>query len=594
MAGIKDERRRQWRQGFRRRRREARVLSDEYDKQIERLFIRRFDRLISVRRFIFLWVGLLVVLLGSVIFQLRGLSAYYQTLKPVPGGLYTEGLIGKFTNANPLYATGPADLAVSRLVFSGLFKYDNNNKLAPDLATSWKRNALGTSYTVQLRRGVSWQDGQPFTANDVLYTYRTIQDPLAQSALYSGWQGVNVTKAGDYTVIFNLPDRLSSFPYSLTNGIIPEHALKDIPPEQLRSAPFNTDPIGTGPFKWKFVEVTGSSDADRRQKITLAAYKKYWDGHPKLDGISLMTFPDDQQMTTAFKKKEINAMSGLESVLDDLAEDPGVQVYNTPETSAVGAFFNNSRTPLSETAIRQALVRGVDRGQLPGLFKGPFYTADGPLLRGQLGYDKQLRELSYNLKAANKLLDDAGWKRDAGGQRSKDGRSLTLGLSSQNTEQYTKVAEFLQYQWAKLGVKISVHYFNANDLQGQIIGSHNYDILLYGINIGVDPDILAYWDSSQASVGSQGLNLSEYKSKDADRALEAGRTRAEPDIRAVKYRAFLEAWRKDAPALILYQPDSIYVSRGQVFNFERRATNSSADRFYNAADWEIRQQRQTL
>ena len=104
-----------------------------------------------------------------------------------------------------------------------------------------------------------------------------------------------------------------------------------------------------------------------------------------------------------------------------------------------------------------------------------------------------------------------------------------------------------------------------------------------------------YWDSSQASINSQGhLNLSEYKSSSADQALQAGRTRADAKLRAVKYQEFLKAWRKDAPALALYQPNFLYISRGPVYGYESKAFNSAADRFYNSDQWMIRQKRQSV
>src|SRR5437868_541786 len=117
MAGIDDETKRRFARKLRRRRTSAVALGHQADQQIERLLIRRFDRLISVRRFVALWVSLFLLLILAGVFQTRSLSNYYQSLQPVPGGLYTEGLIGNFTNANPLFATGAADTAVSRLVF---------------------------------------------------------------------------------------------------------------------------------------------------------------------------------------------------------------------------------------------------------------------------------------------------------------------------------------------------------------------------------------------------------------------------------------------------------------------------------------------
>lgn len=586
--------RRRWQRKFRRRRREAIEFSQQADEQIERLLIRRFDRLVSVRRFIFLWLSLFVLIFFATFLQLRALSPYYQSFQPAPGGLYSEGLIGSFTNANPLYATGAADVAASRLNFSGLFKYDRSNQLVGDLATGYELNDSQEKYTVHLRQGVRWQDGKSFTAEDVLFTYKTIQNIEAQSPLYSSWQGINVTKIDDYTVGFELPNSLSSFPHSLINGIVPAHLLGKIPVEQLRSAPFNTAPIGTGPFQLKYIEIAGSDSLTRQQRISFTQFEGYWSGPPKLDGLSLITFPDDKQLIEAFEKKQINAMSGLESVPDELRRDNTIQAYRTPMTAAVMAFFNNSRADLDNTNVRRALVSAVDRGQIVDMLGEPAQLVNSPLLRGQLGYDPAVVQLPFNEAYANQLLDQEGWTRDGSGQRMKGGQPLSFSLSAQNTQNYTKVAQFLQKQWVKLGVKVQVSYYSNDDLQTSVIGSHSYDILLYGISIGVDPDVFAYWDSSQASLTSQGhMNLSEYKSTTADSAIEAARTRSDPTIRAVKYKAFLSAWTQDAPALGLYQPNFLYITRGPVFNYERRADNSTADRFYQVDQWMIRQQRQT-
>lgn len=595
MMKVDGATKRRWKRKLRRRQRDARDLGQQADQKIEKLLIRRFDRLASVKRFVMLWLMLFALLFFATVIQIRALSRYYQTLKPVAGGHYDEGIIGTFTDANPIYATGTADTAVSRLVFSGLFKYDDSNNLVGDLATGYTIDAAQTLYSVHLRHGITWQDGKPFTADDVVFTYKTIQNIQAQSPLYSSWQGVGVTRQNDYTVNFTLPDPLSSFPESLTNGIIPAHLLKKIPPSELRSALFNTAPVGTGPFVWKSVDVSGGDTLTREQRISLAAFTHYWSGRPKLDAFSITTFSDDQHMLTAFKQKRINAMSGLESLPDELKNDAGVQTYVTPLTTAVMSFFNTSRPILNDVSIRKALVSAVDRSQAANITDYPSKLVDSPLLRGQLGYDPGVTELPYNPAYANQLLDQAGWTKSASGQRMKDGRPLVITMSSQDTRDYSRVSQFLQRQWAAVGIKVQVNYYTADDLQTQVIADHNYDILLYGISIGVDPDVFAYWDSSQASITSQGhLNLSEYKSSVADQAIEAARTRSDPQLRAIKYKPFLEAWSKDAPALALYQPNFIYITRGPVFNYQRKAANSGVDRFSNVDKWEIRQQKQTI
>jgi len=580
---------------FKRRQKDAVSLGQQADKQIEHLLIRRFDRLISVKRFVFLWLVLFVLLLFIGVMQLRSLSAYYQELKPVPGGLYHEGIVGNFTNANPLFATGKANTAVSRLVFSGLFRYDTANNLVGDLAVDWHLNTAEDIYSVNLKHGVTWQDGRPFTADDVVFTYSMIQNIETQSALYSSWKDIKVTKSDPYTVNFDLPNALSSFPHSLTNGILPYHLLKDVSPVQMRSASFNTSPVGTGPFIWKFIEVVDRGTDNQQQRISLESFDNYLLGRPKLDGFNLITFTNEQQLIKAFKKKQINAMGSLDAVPEEIANEKEVEIYTTPLTAMVMAFFNNSKPSLQDVQVRKALVTSVDKKQMAGLFENRTQILNSPLLPDQLGYNSNILQAPYNVSRANQLLDAAGWVKGLNGLRSKDGQVLALELSTQETPEYANVAQYLQRQWAKVGVKVTVHYYDSDYMQGTIIANHDYDILLHGVSIGVDPDVFAYWDSSQASVGSQGhFNLSEYKSKVVDQALESARTRADNKIRVVKYKNFLSAWTADAPALVLYRPNSIYISRGPVFNFDRKSANSATDRYYNVYKWMIRQQKQTI
>lgn len=595
MAETDGERSRRWKRLFRRRRRDALELSQQADQQIEKLLLRRFDRLLSVKRFVLLWL-LLFVLMGFVtILQTRSLSSYYQSLQPIAGGIYTEGVVGKFTNANPIYAATSVDRAVSRLIFSGLLKYDKDDKLVGDLADSWSQGPAQTHYSVKLKKNIKWQDGVSFKADDVIFTYQTIKNIGAQSPLYNSWKDINVSKQDEATINFDLPSALSSFPYSLTNGILPQHLLKQTPPAELRSSRFNIEPIGTGPFQWKFFEAIGTPGKDLEQRISMAAFKDYHAGQPKLDGFNLTAFSDEKQAITAFKKQQVNGLAGLEAVPAELAKDKTVQVYSAPLTTAVMAFFNTSRPSLNDLVVRRAMVYGAERSKFAKLDDNSMKLVDSPLLRGQLGYDPTIVQLPFDQALANRLLDEAGWIRGADGYRTKAGQPLQLKLRSQNTRQYTLAAQYLQLQWGQIGIKVDVQYHDGEELQGAIVANHDYDILVYGINIGVDPDVFAYWHSSQASISSQGhLNLSEYKSSAADQALEGGRSRSDPSLRIIKYKPFLSTWRADVPALALYQPNFLYISRGPVFGYERKALNTPSDRYSNVDQWMIRQSRQVI
>src|SRR5579884_2392066 len=214
-----------WHRRWRKGRRQVEDLGAVAEEKIDRHLLKRFGRLNQVWRFVFGWVGLLVLVIIALVIEILSLSGYFQTLKPVPGGIYNEGVPGRFTTANPLYATNDADLTVARLVFAGLLKYDSNGRLVGDLASGYETDDHGIIYTVHLRPHLVWQDGQPLTSADVLFTYKLIQNPDAQSPLQSSWQGIDVSAPDAQTVVFKLPGTLASFPYNLTTGIVPAHLL---------------------------------------------------------------------------------------------------------------------------------------------------------------------------------------------------------------------------------------------------------------------------------------------------------------------------------------------------------------------------------
>lgn len=578
-----------WRRRWRQRKNQVEQLGLQTEDNIERHVFRRFDRLMQVRRFVFSWVVLCLFLLGGVLFQTSALTRYYKTSVPAEGGVLTEGILGSFTNANPLYATGPVDSAVSKLVFAGLLKYDSSNTLVGDLAESWDVDQTERVYTVKLRPDLRWQDGKPLTAEDVVFTYKTIQNPDAKSPLFSSWQNIAVSTTDARTVVFSLPSALSSFQYGLTTGIIPGHLLSDIPPAQMRATQFNTsNPVGAGPFKWSAIEVANHEKA-QQGRIGLQPNEYYHGGQPALQRYIVRYFTDQKQMIDSFENKELTAMSGLDTVPDALAKDASVEQYSIPVTAQVMVFFKISHEFLADVKVRQALVQAVDRDTLVTNIGYPVVASNEPFLPGHPGYDKAITQLPYNQKAAADLLTQAGWLVGKDGIREKNGKQLTFTLYSQSTSEYAYVTQKLQVDWSKVGVKVDVLLQPDSDLQTTVTG-HNYDALLYGISLGTDPDVYAYWGSTQADErAANRVNFSEYKSAAADRALEAGRTRADKVLRAVKYRPFLEVWRNDAPALALYQPRYLYITRGTIHGFDPQAVNLASDRYANVANWKIRE-----
>jgi peptide/nickel transport system substrate-binding protein len=579
-----------FRRRIRKGQRQVEELSRQAEQGIDQHLFRRFGRLFPVRRFVIGWLFLLVVLIAGLLAQNLMLSGYYQTLQPVPGGIYNEGVIGRFTNANPIYATSDVDTTVSSLIFAGLFTYNAQNKLVGDLASGYSINANGTVYTVHLKPHLTWQDGRPLTSADVVFTYHEIQDPDAQSPLQGSWQGVTVSAAGPLTVDFKLQNPLDSFPYSLTNGIVPEHLLSNIPAADLRSANFNTeDPVGAGPFSWRAVQLIGNNPSTSEEQIALAPFAGYQGGRPKLDEFVVHAYAGQPQLVQAFKNNQLNGAEGLTAVPSSLKSMSSLEVHSLLLSAATMVFFKTSSGVLADQQVRQALVEAANIPQIISQLGYPTRAVREPLLMGQLGYNSAYQQPSFNLTAAKALLLADGWSVGSNGMMTKDGQPLTFSLLAADTPEYHMVVNNLQLQWQPLGVSIQPEYLDNTDFQSAL-AAHDYEAVLYGISIGVDPDVFVYWDSSQADIRSANrLNLSEFENTTADTSIEAGRTVTDPALRVIKYQAFLQVWQQEAPALGLYQPRLLYLTDGDVAGLHDNTINSMTDRLDNVQNWEIRE-----
>lgn len=589
--GVERKAKKKIRTIIRRQRKSADKAREQMDQSVDIHFLRRLNRLFKVRRFVLSWLLLALLLAGGAWWQVSSLDQYYLQSAPVGGGAYREGIIGSFTNSNPLYATSGVDASVSQLLYSSLFSVNGDGTLRPRLASRYVIDETQKIYTVDLRRDVLWHDGERFDADDVLYTYKTIQNSDARSPLYNSWRSVNVKKIDDYKVQFELPNIYSAFHYSLTNGIVPEHVLGPVQAEELRSSLFNTTkPIGTGEFKLDDLTVSNSDDIEKRsEKLILLRNDDYYSDKPLIDSVIIRTYRNEDLMLEAFDQDVIQSMVGLDSIPDEIVSASDVEVISAPLTSSVMLFFNNSNSFLSDKNVRRALVQSVDTEQARASLGFDTIPVDSPFLRSQKTYDKDIVQLPYDEKAAQEGIEKAGWKRNADGIYEKDGNELQIRLFSQSLGEYSDVISQIQEDWTELGVRVNVFLQSEADIQSGAIARHDYDALLYGISIGYDPDVFAYWHSSQIdTISGSGLNLSEFSNELADEALEAGRTRNDLELRKIKYEPFLESWRDDAPAFGIYQPRFTMVVRGTFTDFDTSSLRSSSDRYRSVSQWRVR------
>ncbi len=560
-------------------------LGNQTEVNIDKYLIKKLPRLEKVRGFVFVWLGIVVFLIFGLGVQNLILSSYYQKLQPVPGGIYNEGILGTFTSANPLYATNDVDTTVSHLIFSGLLKYNENNQLTGDLATNYQVDPKGVTYTVTLKPNLKWQDGKALTAQDVVYTYHLIQNPDAQSPLMSSWSNIQITATNPQTVVFKLPNPLASFPEDLTNGIVPEHILSNVSPSNLRISTFNTySPIGSGPFQWQAINVRGNDPTNAYEQIALVPSKEYYASNAKLKEFVIHAYADQNQLIKDFKSGQLTSLEGLSSVPPSLAKMHNLVVNSLPFTAGVYVFFKNTSPIFSDAKLRSALIKGIDQKQL---IEGLGYSTKSvvePLLNGMLAFDQTYSQPAFYESASSTALTADGWVLNKDGYRYKDNKPLSFGLTISNTPEFIAVAKQLQSDWKILGVKMNINAEDINDISGSI-QTHDYDAILYGISIGVDPDVFVYWGNTSGVHNN--LNLSEYKSTGANQSLEQGRTRLTPALRVIKYKAFLQSWQQDLPAMGLYQPRLLYLTNGTVYGLNNHLINTNSDRFSNVSNWEI-------
>lgn len=570
----------------------ARKIEGATLRHAHRFIISRWANLRDVRRHALGWIVLASLLVVATGMQLYWVQSTYSSSQPVDGGTYAEGVIGQLDTLNPIYASTQSERSAGQLLFSSLLRYDGANNLEADLAQSWKASADGKVYTVQLRKNATWHDGKAVTAADVVFTLGLIKNPQTRSYLYRTWQDVQVKATGAHELEFTLPGAYAPFPHALTFGILPKHVLSKVSPLRLREHPFNRDPIGSGPFMFKSIQII-NPDADR---VVLQAERNedYYLGAAKLERFQLHTYKDHDDLRQGFLSREINAaaevtVSDVRTITEQL---PSTVSNDAPLYNGVYAFFRTDRSILDNVQVRRALVKATDRTMVRKELEGHASPLEGPLLSEQVKGISDLKQAVYDEKTAAAELEAAGWVLK-NGVREKDGQPLQLSIVAPRSGDFPEILESLSSQWRKVGVDVKTQIVPTNTFEQNILTSRAYDVLLYELALGADPDVFAYWHSSQASI--RGFNLSNYRSDIADDALLSARGRSEAELRSAKYRGFFEQWLEDAPAVALYRPHLRYVTTDSVDSVDgAKPVIDTLSRYHTLDQWTVLKDQQFL
>lgn len=546
--------------------------------------LRHIGRVLSSGELRIIKGALLVSLACLLVIGYNNLFRNIITL-PAAGGEFTEGIVGAPLYVNPLFAqTNDVDLDISRLVFSGLLSYDEELELIPDLAESYSVSDDQKRYTFNLRRDVRWHDGKPFSATDVIFTFKSILDENYRSPLYRTFATVQVAQVDDYTVEFILTEPYAAFLHLMTTGIIPQHVWYDIPPVTAKLSNFNQKPIGTGPYKFARLvkEPTGMI-----RTYTLERNDSYYQTVPYIKRLTFKFFPDYRTAVDALINRSVDSLGFLpKDQYEKVAGKKRIALHDVPLSQLNGVFFNGDRADvLRDKTVRQALAYATDKQAIiEQAVRGFGVPATGPILPGFLGY-AETKSYDYNPQKGAQILLDAGWKLD-GETLVKGSTPLRFTLTVVDQGEFPRVAELLRQQWRQIGVAVDIDLVSRVQIEKDRIIPRNYQALLYGEVIGYDPDPYPYWHSSQRV--HPGVNLTSYANRRTDELLEKARQTSDFDDRADAYVAFQGIIAEDVPALFLYSPTYIYPASTDLKGIHIERVASPSDRFIGIEQWYIK------
>lgn len=371
-----------------------------------------------------------------------GINIYFRyfTLEPAYGGQYVEGLIGSPQFINPLLASNnDVDLDISRIVFSGLLKYDKNLNLVEDLAESYQISDDKKTYTFRLRDNLTWHDGEKLDADDVVFTFETILDPEFKSPLLKSFQGVEIEKIDERTVKFILKEPFAPFIYSLTFGILPKHIWKNIPTASSNLTEYNQRPIGSGPYQFDSLIKEKKSGNIREYK--LIRYENYYGKRPYIDTLIFKFYPSFEEAVTALKNREVEGLSFLpKQYKEEEIPTDSINLYSINLSQYTAIFFNQKQNKqLKDKNVRMALAYSIDKEKIlnEALLKEA-EIIDGPILPGFVGYNPDLEKFEYNPEKANQLLDKSGWERISKDEYRKQRKQEELAKIKKQEEKENK------------------------------------------------------------------------------------------------------------------------------------------------------------
>jgi len=496
----------------------------------------------------------------------------FTVVEPQKGGVLRLGIIGRPSYINPVLAqSNDYDKDLIELIYNGLYSVDGQGGLIPCLAEKAEISEDGKTYIIFLKDNVLWHDGVAFTADDVIFTIETIQNPNIRSPLRLNWGGVIVEKLGTHVIRFNLRNPYKPFLQNLTLKIIPKHLWENIESRNFLSHPYNLNPIGTGPYLFNNLE---KNKEGKIISYSLVANKNYFKKEPYISKLIFRSYDNYDLLKSGLLKKEIDGFSPLLIEDADFFENKkNTQIVSLFLPRYYAVFLNLKNPLLNQKEIRQALDLAVSRQKLiTEILKNQAFSLGGPISSGFAGEEFNLSP-EHSLLKAKEIID----------KLKPEQVSFTLSLP--DNSELIRVANYLVTFWKQIGISVELQILPLATLEKEIIQTRSYDALLFGAIIGQDPDLFSFWHSSQ--ITDPGLNLSAYENKNLDELLERTRQTFDEEKRMNEMKTIQNILFEDKPALFLYNPFYLYILPQKIKGNNIQFANLPSERFADIENWYI-------
>lgn len=528
-----------------------------------------------------------VLLLGE---QPQTVSPLAATPAPVKGGVYTEALVGSLLRLNPLLNfSNPTDREISRLIFSGLVRFESNGAPQPDLAENMGFSQDGTLYNVTLRKDARWHDGQPLTADDVIFTVELIRkgSDIVPVDLQDFWKDVEAVKLSDTVIQFRLPEPFAPFPDFLGFGILPKHLLDGKTIDQMIDLNFNIQPVGSGPYRFDRLLVENGAI----QGVVLTVFKDYYGQKPYIDEMVFRYYSDAPAALQAYRDGQVQGIANVTAeILPEVLAEPKLGIYTARRPELTMVLFNlksQEAAFFQDVKIRKALLVGMNRQAIVDrLLQGQAAVADGPILPDTWAYYDGLKRVEYDPDAARALLKEAGYSLAAEGDvvRKKGDAALRFELAYPDDEHHQAIADAIRANWTALGAEVTLSPVPYKSLLKDRLEMRDFQAVLVDLNLSrtPDPDPYPFWDQGQATGGQ---NYTQWENRLASEYLEQARVVVNMQERTKYYRNFQILFNQEIPALPLYYPMYTYAVDRDIRGVRVGPMFDTADRFTNVMEW---------